>query len=402
MPDLAEDIGCTKPSMCGWLYSSLDYLKRQEVKIAVATVYNQEYKYKRVDNVDYYLLPLKTKREKYQKHLEIYWQRIYDEFKPEIVHIHGTEYPHGLAFVKSIPNCKTVISIQGLLNPILRYFTAELSLNDIIKNITFRDILFGSFVYSMLNDFRNRSNYEREILSSVSYVIGRTSWDKAHVLSINPSIKYYTNNETLRPFFYNSTWNYSTCKKHSIFVSQAGYPLKGLHQVLKAMPIVLRYYPDAQIYIAGTNILKGDRLIDKFRITGYGRYIETLIKKLKLKDKVFFLGQLNEEAMCEMFLQSNVYICPSSIENSPNSLGEAQLLGMPCIASYVGGVPDMMKEREEWLYRFEEYEMLAHLICKSFEIKEPFSRELALIRHNPDKNVSKLLSIYSDIITDND
>ena len=59
----------------------------------------------------------------------------------------------------------------------------------------------------------------------------------------------------------------------------------------------------------------------------------------ELEDKVSFLGPLNAEQMKAEYLRSNVFLCPSSIENSPNSLGEAQMLGVPCVASYVGGIP---------------------------------------------------------------
>ena len=48
-------------------------------------------------------------------------------------------------------------------------------------------------------------------------------------------------------------------------------------------------------------------------------------------------------------------------------MGEAQLLGVPVIASYVGGVPDMVTHGETGLlYRFEEVEMLAEGIRNLF------------------------------------
>lgn len=68
--------------------------------------------------------------------------------------------------------------------------------------------------------------------------------------------------------------------------------------------------------------------------------------------------------MKQEYLNANVFICPSSLENSPNSLGEAQILGTPCLASYVGGIPDMMFGNEGYLYRFEEIEMLAERFVK--------------------------------------
>ena len=156
------------------------------------------------------------------------------------------------------------------------------------------------------------------------------------------------------------------------------------------------------MYIAGPNILEVNSLIKKIRLSSYGKYLRHLIKKNNLFDYIFFTGALSEEQMCNQYLQSNVFVCPSSIENSPNSLGEAQLLGMPCIAAYVGGVPDMMDASEEWMYRFEEIEMLAEKICLAFKYVDESSlhnqRERALIRHNKQQNSQALLNIYQDIL----
>ena len=51
--------------------------------------------------------------------------------------------------------------------------------------------------------------------------------------------------------------------------------------------------------------------------------------------------------MKKEYLKANVYVLPSSVENSPNSLGEAMLLGVPCIASYAGGIPSMAEDKKE-------------------------------------------------------
>ena len=80
-----------------------------------------------------------------------------------------------------------------------------------------------------------------------------------------------------------------------------------------------------------------------------------------------FLGSLSESEMCKRYLKSNVFVCPSAIENSPNSLGEAQALGMPYLTAYVGGAPDMVGQNVETLYRFEEIEMLAQKVCDVFD-----------------------------------
>ena len=106
--------------------------------------------------------------------------------------------------------------------------------------------------------------------------------------------------------------------------------------------------------------------------------------------------------MKKQLLASNIYVLPSYIENSPNSLGEAQLLGVPCIAADVGGVPDLISNQDcEVSYRFEDYELLAYHICQFFHKNENFDnralREIAAERYNRKKNVNDLLNIYADI-----
>ena len=112
-------------------------------------------------------------------------------------------------------------------------------------------------------------------------------------------------------------------------------------------------------------------------------------------------GSINEQEMAKMYVKAHVFVCPSSIENSSNSLGEAQIIGTPAIASYVGGVPDMAEhEKTALLYRFEEYEMLAYFIVRIFsdaDLAERLSengRIVARKRHDEDVNASTLLNIY--------
>ena len=99
------------------------------------------------------------------------------------------------------------------------------------------------------------------------------------------------------------------------------------------------------------------------------------------------------------YLSANVFVCPSTIENSPNSLGEAQILGVPCVSSYAGGAMDMMENNTDNLYRFEEIEMLAYKICQIFgrEERQVDMRDLALKRHDPFVNAAKLVDIYQSI-----
>lgn len=401
-PDVCKEMGISEPVIGGWMYSSAkELLKRSNIELAVATIYpgKKLLKYK-INGILYYVLPSRTKGLRYEDSLEIKWSSIVNEFHPDIAHIHGTEYAHGLAFLKACPEVKAVISIQGLLSVCERYYLSGISYMNCIRNITIRDIIkFDSIPHAKYN-FKRRGEMEKTMVKSVKYVIGRTSWDEVHVKAFNPEVKYYKCNETLREEFYKYTWSYEHCDKHSIFTSQANYPIKGLHMLLKAMPFVLEKFPDSILYIGGTDITDSSSLKKIIKRTSYARYIIKLIKKSNLKAHVKFLGPLDEFEMCRRYLKSNVFVCPSSIENSPNSLGEAQILGVPCITSFAGGIPDMMRGAEMWLYRFEEVEMLAEKICQIFagaKFPNALLQSQAMSRHDSQKNIADLINIYHDI-----
>ena len=387
----------------GWMLGAADaLLLRSDIKLTVATVSTKVKSLTRLDGnrITYYVLPMGRGNQRINPEYESLWKQVNSEVRPDIVHIHGTEFSHGHAYMRACGSDNVVVvSIQGMISSIYKYYYYGMSKFDIFRNLTLRDIVKGS-IFSEKRRFKKRSEYEIEMLRMAHHVIGRTSWDMAHVWTINPEAEYHFCNETLRPEFYDgSMWSYEKCDKHTIFLSQAGYPIKGLHQLLKAMPLILSHYPDTTIRVAGGDITKCDSFKDWLHFSGYGRYIKSLIHRLHLTGKVRFIGNKNAEEMKREYLASNVFVCPSTIENSPNSLGEAQILGVPCVASYVGGIPDMMKGNEENLYRFEEVEMLAEKVCRIFDVKGQLMNmsSMAYIRHNQKNNSDTLFTIYQSI-----
>lgn len=387
----------------GWMIGAANALLfNPEIQLIVATVSAKVKKLIKLegDRITYYVLPMGRGNQCVNSEYEPLWKQVKSEVCPDVVHIHGTEYSQGYSYMRACGCDNVVISIQGLTSICSYYYCYGISRKEIYKNITIRDIMKGS-VLSDQKRFKKRSIYEKEMLRMAYHVIGRTSWDKSHVQAINSEAKYHFCNEILRPEFYSGEkWSYGKCSKHSIFLSQAGYPLKGLHQLLKAMPLVLEQYPDAIVRIAGSDLTKTFTFKQRIRLSGYGKYIKSLIRKNDLKDKVFFTGSLDVEQMKREYLNANVFICPSSIENSPNSLGEAQILGTPCVASYVGGVMDMMKGDEQHLYRFEEIEMLSTKVCEVFAARERQvdMKESALRRHDKENNSRRLYDIYKEIV----
>ena len=354
--------------------------------------------------IRYYLVPEKpTNSLLYDPGVENYLKVVNRDFKPDIVHIHGSESGHSLAQLRACGSEKTVVSIQGLVHFYTDFYFGGLSEREVNKSRTIRDIIRCDSLVDQQQRMEKRALLEIELLKEVKHVIGRTSWDRACVWALNPLASYHFCNETLRDRFYEDKWSYDKCRKHTVFLSQGHNPLKGMHQVIKALPLILREYPDTKVYVAGSNFFSG---VPFWRKNGYAQYIGKLIEKHSVSGKVHFLGELSELQMVEQYQQAHVFVCPSAIENSPNSIGEAQLLGTPVVSSYVGGTMDMVKDNETgFLYRFEETSLLAQRVCELFANRDLCkrlsvqARIAAKQRHCKETNAAALLGIYDKIVS---
>jgi len=378
----------------GWMSSLADEIK-DKVKLGVFSLYPQEC-YHKIDDIEFFTAPVVEKN---------YWFNLLSEFKPDIIHIHGTEYPHTLLIKQYSNRIPCVASIQGLVSVYARYALGGLSLKEIYHSFTIKDILKSSSPIDIQKQFIKNGKAETKLIKELKYIIGRTHWDYSHVKAINSDIKYFTCNECIRDDFYSGKWEYTNMRPHTIFCSNANVPLKGVHQVVKAMNIIKQRYPDVRLRIAGKKIIGKLSVKDSLRLSGYDNYLRHLITRYGLQDNITFLGSLSAAQMKEEFLRTNVFVLPSAIENSPNTLGEAQLLGTPVIASYVGGNMDMLPyPLNQLMYRFEEFELLAQRIMEVFEQRNwgdytERSQSIARIRHNKQTIGNCILNIYHKILS---
>ena len=336
----------------------------------------------------------------YQPEVESCFREELRSFQPDVIHIWGTEYAHTLAMVNAAEQegflNHTVISIQGLCSIYAAHYTEGVPAS-IIYGATFRDIVRWDNIPLQQKKYVLRGNMEVQALRKARHVIGRTAWDKACTEQITPDADYHFCNETLRQTFYNQNWQYDACRKHRIFASSCVYPIKGFHYLVEALAEVVKVYPDASIAVPGSSFLEANPL----RQNSYHKYLAALVCKYGLEDKIQFLGSLSADGMKQAYLDANVFVLPSTIENSPNSLGEAMLLGVPCVAADVGGVTTMMThEKEGYVYQSTAPYMLAHYICKVFAMEDAAvslgqaAKAHAHRTHDPEKNLADLLAIY--------
>ncbi len=363
--------------------------------------------------------------EYYDKGLEECLGQILQVYRPDIVHIFGTEYPHTLAMTRVFDRPEhLLIGVQGLCAECAHAYFANLP-EKVIYGNTFRDWLKKDGLQQQYEKFVKRGAHETEAVKNAENITGRTDWDRECTGRWNEKAEYYKMNETLRQDFYTEVWKEEQAEPYTIFLSQGDYPLKGLHYVLLALPTIRKVYPEVKVYVAGNPIIRDKSLLGRLKVSAYGKYIENLIEDLHLQEAVVFLGKLTGAQMKEQYLKSGLFVCCSSVENSPNSLGEAMLLGMPCVAADVGGISSIMTGGEDGiLYQgfchqeegcdlsIQEQEMqlkavadnLAQAVIEMWSNPEKRkhycenARKHAKVTHDGDVNFGELLAIYRKIM----
>lgn len=433
LPCIAEKLGQEVNNKEGWLTGLMDAVLTHnasdmehivQLGIAFPVAKDQNFLQDALVINEDYDVPFYGFREnvltadQYDVSMEVDMTKILAHFKPDIVHCFGTEYPHTLAAIKCFGRPeRTLVGIQGLCRVCAKGYMANLP-REVVKSVTFRDIVRKDTLPMQQQKFEDRGQWELASIQGAGHVTGRTHFDKYWTGKWNPKAKYHLMNETLRKEFYTGMWSVDTCYPHRLFFSQGDYPLKGFHYMLLALPKILEKYPDTEVYVAGNSLMRGKGLKAKLKISAYGAYLERLVAEHGLKEKVHFLGRLTGARMKEQYLKSHVFVCASSIENSPNSLGEAMILGVPVVTADVGGILTMITPEEGTVYkgfRIEKAEdeseldaisdRLADAICQVFVddrttlVKAHKAREHALKTHDGVANNRRLIEIYEEILT---
>jgi len=241
--------------------------------------------------------------------------------------------------------------------------------------------------------FRKMAKREREIIAGNRFFMGRTAWDRAYVHALNPSVQYFHGGELLREAFWHKRWSIEGARRHRIVFTNAGHPRKGTETLLGAVKLLKPHFPDIQVGIAG----------DISRRSGYGKYVRGRVAELG--HAAIELGQLNAEEMVKELVDSHVFVSPSFIDNSPNAVCEAQLLGMPVISTYTGGVPSLVEDGRTGLFvPTGDAPMLAARLREVFEDDSLAVRlgsqahGVAARRHDPGAIVHEILAAYEDVL----
>lgn len=398
LPDAANALGIKTSFSGSWLVDPLKMLS-EDPNVELATVtygYVEKPQIIVVNGVKHYIFPGAGKRLLFNSPKTVEDCRfVLEDFKPELIHIYGTEYAVGYSMLKLNPDVPVLLTIQGILTYIGKEYRGRLPWYTYYTMVTARQILKLKVPFFTELLYRYNARRERWVIKNVKHISGRTDHDREFITKINPNAQYHRINYNLREeFYYAEKWDQDQCIPFTIFTGAATYSLKGLHKLVKALAIVKERYPQVKLQVPGGSV-------NYRECNGYERYLRRQIKKLDLTENVEFIGRKTPQEMVQCLQKANVYVFPSAYDTDSLSLCEAQLIGTPIVAAQTGGSPYLVEDGCSGLcYDYEDHQKMAEQICQLFENKtlcRQISKnqiERAEQRHDREKNVQDQLRLY--------
>ena len=322
-------------------------------------------------------------------------QDIVKDFRPDLIQVFGIEDP--LATVVHVTDVPCVIHLQGILGPISKaYFPPGTNMSTLLRPFSVREAILRNGLGYAKRYMDVRAKREERLFQAMKYCMGRTEWDWQVTRLLSPGSTYLHCGEVLRDAFYRNAGKW-TAPPSSPFrivstISETFY--KGLDFILNTACLLKEHTP-----------LKFQWLIVGMQEHSlYQRIIERIQRVQSATVDVEYCGVLTEHELADLLLSVHVYVHASYIDNSSNSLCEAQMLGVPVIGTYVGGIPSLVKHGETgYLVPTNAPYDLAHLLCELHDHPDRAAAisanaaQTARCRHDKQQIVDELLSNYRQI-----
>jgi len=394
----------------GWL-STLASHVYQEIDLQIVSVHHSKKKVKSDIFTNYYLRPKYYLLRRFLKWFFGEWDmegdltsgmiQVIEEVNPDLVHIHGSEKQ----FIKIIPylnehHIPVLVSLQGVVSVIAKKFTAAYS-ERFIRTFWYegggsRNSLFPKRLSTIMKQMVVKAKREERLLKLVPYFAGRTFWDRSIAHLFNPQAVYFHVDRILKPIYYERCWSSDnvTNQVYTIHTTLSNSAYKGFDVVAES-----------------AYLLEQSGFVFVWRIAGISesswsvRAAKRKLGKKFPKHSLVLLGKLSADKLVDSMLNAHQYVTASYIENSPNNLAEAMILGLPCIATDVGGTSSYLENNKTGMLipSGDPYALAGCIfsLAKNIEKRESLGKQARLIslkRHSPSTIKTALLEAYHTII----
>lgn len=380
----------------GWIGTLQGEIVKRGLNLAIAFPYGKDDAPSDGDGVRYYPLYVSRLMRKINRFTQKRVDHIYihkvlhivDEFKPDIIHCWGSELCFGL--IAKYINIPMVMHIQGIINPIVQAFLpANMSGLSVLKGVNFNPVIFYRKYLGPYLSMSYQAKRELDILRHVHNYFGRTDWDRNVTMLLSPSARYHYCSEALRPPITSAEkWSWhGGCRDRIVIATTISAPI----------------YKGADVILKTAKLLK-DSGMDNVEWNIYG------VSEIKMQERftciktpdvgVHCRGKVDAKVLADCLRESDVYVHPSYIDNSPNSVCEAQYIGVPVIAANVGGVPTLLADGAGVLVPSNDAYQTAYFIrkiCAEQAFAEQLSNkemEISKGRHDVSSIIESIMDVY--------
>ena len=320
-------------------------------------------------------------------------RKIISRFRPEIIHVFGTERSFGL--LAGEVQAPLVVHIQGNVTVYARKWFSGLTPFDVLRFGNIRDFVHGVGPFHEYYQFLNVAAREREIFQRCRYFMGRTAWDRRITRILSPKSTYYHCDELLRPAFSRNTWCPHGRGNPILWSTVRNATYKGLETIVEVAGLLqVRAGMKVEWKVAG--VTANDAVV---------RIIERKHRVRMSAKGIALLGAVDELDLLNGLLGADIYVHPSHIDNSPNAVCEAMMLGMPVVSTAAGGIPTIVQDGREGILvqDGDPYSMAGAIqeLWSDQDLQEVLGRNArirALERHDPEQIARRVLEIYVDIL----
>lgn len=334
--------------------------------------------------------------EAYVNTLLVSAKKIIADFKPNIIHVFGTEWPLGQ--VAQITEVPVVIHLQGIIIPYNNaLYPPGYDFWGIVRMSLLRPRQLLKYI-SLRRKHKEWEKWERKTWNLVPNYMGRTNWDYAVSEILHPGRNYYHVDEALRPNFLSNENLWQGISNVEVKLVTTG---------------ISTFWKGPDMMLKTARILKESNFRFTWNVVGhFPREFKNVVEKHEgttfEENNVKFLGYVQPDELSRLLCQSTLMVHTAYVENSPNSICEAQCIGLPVISTNVGGISTLVHDgvdgilvsaNDPW-YMASCIVSLVNDKQKLLQMSEA-ARRSALERHNPQKILTQLQDCYRSIIATN-